>query len=198
MTEKFHILVVCVGNICRSPLAERLLQAGLDQQATQAFEVSSAGTNALVGHEMDSRARRILRDNRGQLHGFKSRQLTSRVLDGQDLVLSMDRSQKSQVLELRPELLDKSFTIREFARVIKRLDHKQIDEEATTDSKNRWIQIVRKAFETRGEALPGYAHDDEVVDPYRQANEVYDEMAAQLLPAISSILQLERRGSVTE
>ncbi|WP_446740540.1 arsenate reductase/protein-tyrosine-phosphatase family protein [Ornithinimicrobium sp. CNJ-824] len=44
-----RILVVCTGNVCRSPLVERLLQQGLDERwGPGAFEVRSAGTGALV------------------------------------------------------------------------------------------------------------------------------------------------------
>ena len=43
-----HILVVCVGNICRSPMAEALLKRELREQ--DGFTVESAGLGALVGH----------------------------------------------------------------------------------------------------------------------------------------------------
>ncbi|MCP5602776.1 protein tyrosine phosphatase, partial [Klebsiella pneumoniae] len=48
------ILVVCTGNICRSPLAERILRKSLPGK-----KIDSAGTNALVGHPADSSAEHI-------------------------------------------------------------------------------------------------------------------------------------------
>jgi len=42
----FRVLFVCIGNVCRSPLGERLLAAKL---RSEAFEVSSAGVGAMVG-----------------------------------------------------------------------------------------------------------------------------------------------------
>ncbi|WP_461170405.1 arsenate reductase/protein-tyrosine-phosphatase family protein [Arthrobacter sp. Z1-15] len=45
----FRILTVCTGNICRSPMAERLLQTGFDEMAPGEFTVASAGTGALLG-----------------------------------------------------------------------------------------------------------------------------------------------------
>ncbi|HSP60467.1 MAG TPA: low molecular weight phosphatase family protein, partial [Ornithinimicrobium sp.] len=56
-----RILVVCTGNVCRSPLVERLLQDGLDERwGTGRFVVRSAGTGALVDHPMDERSAEVL------------------------------------------------------------------------------------------------------------------------------------------
>jgi protein-tyrosine phosphatase len=48
------ILVVCIGNICRSPVAERVLQAALP-----GITVTSAGLGALVGHSADATATEV-------------------------------------------------------------------------------------------------------------------------------------------
>ncbi|MEO8284563.1 MAG: hypothetical protein ABI568_14370, partial [Pseudarthrobacter sp.] len=54
-----RILTVCTGNICRSPVAERLLQAGLEQVKPGAFRVRSAGTRAMVGDPVQPLSARI-------------------------------------------------------------------------------------------------------------------------------------------
>ena len=56
-----RILTVCTGNICRSPVAERLLQAGLDQVLPGGFEVPSAGTRAMVGDPIQPLSADIVR-----------------------------------------------------------------------------------------------------------------------------------------
>ena len=61
MTDMFDsILVVCTGNICRSPIAERFLR-----HALPGMKIDSAGTGALIGHEADESAVKI-----AALHGL--------------------------------------------------------------------------------------------------------------------------------
>src|SRR6476620_12469959 len=70
-----RILTVCTGNICRSPVAERLLQAGLDRMKPGAFEVESAGTRAMVGQPVQPSSADIIRSYGGTPEGFAARQL---------------------------------------------------------------------------------------------------------------------------
>ena len=84
---------VCLGNICRSPMAEAVLRAGLDRAGLgRAVVVDSAGTGDWhVGSRMDSRARAELasRGYDGGLH--RARQVVPRWLAERDLILAMDR-----------------------------------------------------------------------------------------------------------
>ena len=64
------ILVVCVGNICRSPTAERLLK-----QLNPALTVSSAGLGALVGKGADPRAISVAQANNLSLENHYARQI---------------------------------------------------------------------------------------------------------------------------
>ena len=84
-----RILTVCTGNICRSPVAERLLQAGLDQVQPGAFEVRSAGTHAMVGDPIQPPSADMIRTYGGTPDGFAARQLTPKMLRESDLVLAM-------------------------------------------------------------------------------------------------------------
>ncbi|BAS10663.1 putative low molecular weight protein-tyrosine-phosphatase [Arthrobacter sp. Hiyo4] len=119
-----RILTVCTGNICRSPVAERLLQAGLDQVMPGGFEVTSAGTRAMVGDPMQPLSGDIVRTFGGNPDGFVSRQLTSKILRGVDLVLTMTSGHRGEVLQLDASLLKRTFTIREFARMLDVLDER--------------------------------------------------------------------------
>src|SRR5438128_596932 len=65
MTDRFRWLMVCTGNICRSPMAERLAVAGIAQRLgadASRFEVTSAGTFGLEGNEMEPFAAQVLGD----------------------------------------------------------------------------------------------------------------------------------------
>ena len=65
------ILVICTGNICRSPLGERFLRKMLPDK-----RIDSAGTGALVGHAADESASKIAVLNGLTLDGHQGRQLT--------------------------------------------------------------------------------------------------------------------------
>ncbi|HCD4379899.1 TPA: protein tyrosine phosphatase, partial [Klebsiella pneumoniae] len=66
------ILVVCTGNICRSPIGERILQRAFPGKI-----IKSAGTGALVGQNADRQAYNVASQNGLSLDGHKGRQFTS-------------------------------------------------------------------------------------------------------------------------
>jgi protein-tyrosine phosphatase len=94
-----NLLVVCVGNICRSPVGERLLQAALPD-----VTVTSAGLAALVGHEADATAAAVAAANGVSLDGHVSRQLTQELGSGQDLILVMEPGHKHEIAKRFPQL----------------------------------------------------------------------------------------------
>ncbi len=96
------ILVVCVGNVCRSPTAERLLrnyQPGLT--------VESAGLGALVGREADASALEVARERNLSLEGHCARQVTGRMCRSYDLILAMEKRHIHSLCELAPEMRGK-------------------------------------------------------------------------------------------
>ena len=82
------ILVVCVGNICRSPTAERLL---INYQP--ALTVDSAGLGALVGKGADERAASVALEHNLSLDGHVARQVSGRMCREYDLILAMEKRQ---------------------------------------------------------------------------------------------------------
>jgi protein-tyrosine phosphatase len=103
-----RILIVCVGNICRSPIAEHLLRESL--QDTD-IAVASAGLSALVNHPVDSTALAILRRHGHQPHPHSARQLTAELVHEANLVLVMEHSQIQSVIRLAPEARGKTFLL---------------------------------------------------------------------------------------
>ncbi len=87
-----RVLFVCLGNICRSPLAENVFrhlteEAGL----AEAFDIDSAGTGAWhVGEPPDARATRVAEDRGIEMRG-RARQVEPGDLTSFDWVLAMDR-----------------------------------------------------------------------------------------------------------
>ncbi|MCU1517653.1 MAG: low molecular weight phosphatase family protein [Pseudarthrobacter sp.] len=211
-----RILTVCTGNICRSPVAERLLQAGLDQTVPGGFVVTSAGTRAMVGDPMQPTSADIVRTYGGDPEHFVARQLTSKILRGVDLVLTMTSGHRGEVLQLDASLLKRTFTIREFARMLNVLDDRAAEspgaadaadaadaqrapDEATHDGGDHlaahaafWRGLPARAAAVRHLSLPADSAENDIIDPYRRGPEVYRQMEDELAPAIVSILRHAR------
>ncbi|MCC9198028.1 low molecular weight phosphatase family protein [Arthrobacter sp. zg-Y820] len=183
----FRILTVCTGNICRSPMAERLLQAGFDAMAPGEFEVASAGTGALVGSGIEPHVAGFVNVFGGDSTNFASRQLSTNILAGQDLILALSRAHRSKVVELAPGLLRRTFTLRELARLLP-----QVDGQHDVDASQRWTAALSRALRLRS-ANPVGPEEDDVVDPYRRSEEVYQQMVHELAPAVNTLLSWERR-----
>ncbi|BCW41685.1 low molecular weight phosphatase family protein [Arthrobacter sp. StoSoilB3] len=189
--QPFRILTVCTGNICRSPVAERLLQAGLNQVSPGSFEVRSAGTRAMVGEPIQPLSAQIISTFRGTPDDFAARQLTQKILRETDLVLAMTSKHRGEVLQLDASLLKRTFTVREFARMLSVLETRD-GAPATGNIVDFWRDLPARAASVRHLALPSDPTDNDVVDPYRRAEEVYHQMEDQLAPAILGILRFAR------
>lgn len=198
-----RILTVCTGNVCRSPVAERLLQAGLDQVLPGGFEVRSAGTRALVGDPVQPLSADIIHTFGGTSDGFAARQLTGKVLRKVDLVLAMSSAHRGEVLQLDASLLKRTFTIREFARMLDVLQDRegpgvqpgpgmQFTGDRINANTELWRSLPARAASVRHLSLAPEATDNDVIDPYRRSADYYRQMEDELAPAIISILRFAR------
>lgn len=94
------ILMVCLGNICRSPLAHGILQDMVTKRGLD-WEIDSAGTNGFHDGELpDSRSVAVARDHGIDITYQRSRQITSADLDYYDRIYVMDASNYQNVLRL--------------------------------------------------------------------------------------------------
>ncbi|WP_252109650.1 MULTISPECIES: low molecular weight protein-tyrosine-phosphatase [unclassified Halomonas] len=101
-----HILVVCVGNVCRSPVAEAMLRKRLPGR-----QFSSAGLGALVGSQIDANARALAEKDGLEMGDHQARQLTREMLDRADLILVMSDQQRLAVAELSSAALGKTMRL---------------------------------------------------------------------------------------
>lgn len=97
------ILVVCTGNICRSPIGERLLRQKLPSK-----KIDSAGVGALVDHAADSSAIAVADEHGLSLEGHKGQQFTGRLGRQYDLILVMEKQHIEQVTRIAPEARGKT------------------------------------------------------------------------------------------
>lgn len=97
------ILVVCVGNICRSPVGERLLQHRLSERGAS-ISVSSAGIGALVGNAADEDAATVAARNGISLEGHFARQFSHDIGTDNALILVMEPGHKREIMRASPDL----------------------------------------------------------------------------------------------
>lgn len=171
----FTVLVVCTGNISRSPMTELLMRAWSDPRAD--LEVSSAGVGALVGEAMDPAAASVMSQLGLDPSRHRARQFQPAMAATADLVLTAERHHLEAVLEQAPTALRRAFTIKEFARIAPHLQPGQPRE------------VVAQAAALRGLVpRPSDPAEDDVADPHRQPTSVSRETAAQLTVAVRAIL----------
>lgn len=101
-----NVLVVCTGNICRSPYAEAIIR----QQAKH-LSVDSAGLAALVDHDADSTGLGVARGRGIDLSNHKGKQITRALVGKSDLILVMDDEHLRRLHNRYPEARGKSFKL---------------------------------------------------------------------------------------
>ncbi|SFT99763.1 low molecular weight protein-tyrosine-phosphatase [Halomonas saccharevitans] len=101
-----HILIVCTGNICRSPVAAALLQCQLPR-----LTVTSAGLGALVGQPVDAQARQLAEADGLDVDVHQARQLETGMLAEADLVLVMTDGQRQALAKRWPEARGKTLLL---------------------------------------------------------------------------------------
>jgi protein-tyrosine phosphatase len=168
--SQFRVLFVCIGNVCRSPLGERLLASKL---TAEGFEVSSAGVGAMVGSAMTPEAASHLESYGGSADGFLARQLTPAMVTESDLVLTATKAIRSRVLEDSPAALRRTFTVLELAAL---LDVVPADGDPTA--------LVRTAAEERARAA---LDDYDIPDPYGRGDDAHAVAAQAMAAAVDRI-----------
>ncbi|WP_028265281.1 arsenate reductase/protein-tyrosine-phosphatase family protein [Arthrobacter sp. MA-N2] len=190
--QAVRILTVCTGNICRSPVAERLLQAGLNQVLPGGFEVRSAGIRAMVGSPIQPLSADIIRTYGGTPDDFAARQLAQTILREADLVLTMASNHRGEVLQMDASLLKRTFTIREFARMLTALEERGDAAPSGSGYIQQWRELPARASSVRHLVLAATPADNDIADPYNQGAEAYLRMEDELAPALLRILRYAR------
>jgi low molecular weight protein-tyrosine phosphatase len=206
--DTFRVLMVCTGNVARSPLAEQLFSA----RAAAAFQsdsanilVASAGVRALVGYDMTDDARRVARSHGVEAVRHHARQVTSELITAADLVLGANRAHRRFIVETQPRASSKAFTLVEFAHVLRWLGSGQglvppadLHESAAA----RLLSVRDAAARQRGMVPPpGDPSDFDIADPYGAKPAVYDQVGLRIAESVGTITetlqQLTRRTAVT-
>lgn len=177
-----HILVVCTGNICRSPYIERVLAHEL---AGTGISVSSAGTGALVGAPIDPESAKRVRQAGGDAEDFTARQITREMVAGADLIIAADRSHLSSVVPLHPRALRYGFALHDLADLLGAVRPADIH---AAPGENRVASIAAAAIAKRGIVHPRLAGHAGIVDPYRQGPQVFDQMVKEIGTSLPTVI----------
>lgn len=101
-----NILVVCQGNICRSPVAEAMLKQLMPKKSIQ-----SAGLTAMSGHGVDVTAAEFANASGLDVSAHQARQITGELIQWADLILVMSQNQRSQLGKMAPEAMGKTMLL---------------------------------------------------------------------------------------
>lgn len=184
-TETARILVVCTGNICRSPYAQFALSAALARGGIDDVVVSSAGTRAVPASGVAPLMAPLLEAEGIDVSGFSTRQLTRELIAEADLVLTAERAHRREVVILEPPALRRTFTLLQFGRLAPAATPlgRHVAEGSTGD---RLRNLIQRSAAARATVNRGIETDD-VLDPWGGSAEAYRAAAAQMQPAIRSL-----------
>jgi protein-tyrosine phosphatase len=175
------ILVVCTGNLCRSPMAEALLRRRLTQRGIDA-RVGSAGRSA-EGRPASASAVEVMAAEGLDLRGHRSRRTTPQLVAAADLVVAMAREHVRDVVLLAPDALPRTFTLKELVRRGGGLGAR-----ADGESLASWLA---RADAGRGPFdHVGSSSGDDVADPIGRRAAVYERTATELGALVDSLVSL--------
>ncbi|WP_089247449.1 phosphotyrosine protein phosphatase [Asanoa hainanensis] len=199
----FTVLHICMGNICRSPMAERLLALAVQQRLSRvpagtATTVAdglvlshSAGTGGWHdGEEMNPPAARQVRARGGDPTGFAARKLLSEHIDAADLVLTATADQQEYVVALRADAAGRTFVLGEFGRLLPAVDPAALPDGGLTPDGvyARGVALVEAVDAARrgASALPA----DDLDDPWGRGDQTFSRVADEIEETIVPLARL--------
>ncbi|GGX55749.1 protein-tyrosine-phosphatase [Streptomyces minutiscleroticus] len=208
--DTFRILHVSTGNVCRSPITERLTRHALadrlghvvpggcaEGDAIGGLIVESAGTWGHEGAPMEANAETVLADFGADPTGFVGRELLDEHVIRADLVLTATRDHRAQVISMGHSAGLRTFTLKEFTRLVRAIDPATLPplDEGVVE---RARALVRAAAALRGWLLAPTAEADEVYDPYGAPlpffRSVGDEINQALDPVLTALTGVPARA----
>lgn len=167
-----HVLFVCTGNLCRSPMAEALLRRRLDERGTDAVAVTSAGTRAFAG-AATGLAAAVAAEMGGNLGGHHATRAERGLLESADLTVAMTAGHVTDLVHEAPDLAHRVFKLSELARLAGEHEPRGRGESLTAyvarigagRSERPWIQSRT---------------DADVVDPIGEGSTFYRRVAEQI------------------
>jgi protein-tyrosine phosphatase len=183
----FSVLHVCMGNICRSPMAERLLVLDAQQRLAKIdatadlndlLASASAGTGGWhEGEEMNPPAARQIRLRGGRADGFGARKLRIAHLADADLILTATVDQLDYVLALLPAAAGRTFVMGHLSRLLPAVDMSALPPASADPAAfaARAAALVTAADRARGDEQP--LGSDDLDDPWGRGDQTFARVA---------------------
>jgi protein arginine phosphatase len=186
-----HILFVCTGNTCRSPLAEGLCRM-MAKREGMSLDVRSAGVSAMDGSPVSRHSGDILR-TKGAAEGLAgSRFLRKEEINWAHLILTMTMSHKRSVIERHPEAVDKVFTLKEYGlddpAVLRAIAERE-SFLSELELKHALGQPISKEERERLARMNLSIPDFDIADPFGGSRMDYEAAAKEIEAALKGLLR---------
>jgi protein-tyrosine-phosphatase len=170
------ILLVCTGNICRSPIAEGFLRQMLAERGIDGVEVASAGVSGLDGYPAVPEAVDALVERNVDISSHLARRLNRRMAESADLVIAMASGHRDALTRLAPASARRTFTLKELVYLLERLD--EMPGQNRPDE--RMAAAVWAAASLRDQGATRDLTDEDIPDPLGLGPEAFRGVAWQL------------------
>jgi len=170
------ILMICTGNVCRSPIAEGSLRSELAKRfGEQAPAVSSAGTAGWEGSPATPEAVQAADERDLDISGHIARRLTPRMIEEADLLLAMAVQHREAIDRIDPSATARTYTLKELVRLAEHMP--EALEAADPSSLGPRID---QADALRASGFRGNPMDEEIPDPLGMPLETFRAIAWEI------------------
>ena len=170
-----RVLVVCTGNVCRSPIAEGLIRAAFEARMIRDVpEVTSAGTMGWTGSSADPASIQAAREYGIDISGHVARRLDPDEVARATVIIGMAIEHVDAVVSEAPEVRSRVFTLKELVRLVEALP--PVERRGRDPVSNG----VEEAEELRRGGFAGNPHDLEIADPLGMPFEAFRGVAGEL------------------
>ncbi|OZG68567.1 arsenate reductase/protein-tyrosine-phosphatase family protein [Bifidobacterium eulemuris] len=184
-----HIMFVCTGNICRSPMGELLTRRYLERTTVQ---VSSAGTQGLESHAIDPSSKYLMNAVGIDTTSFRSRRLTRQMAESADLILCFEKRQRADIVTLAPNANRYTFLLTDFANMCEYCAKDNLVKGTTIQDR------LRSVISASTLIRPMLPVSQNIADPHRQSFDKFQLAAEQTNAALRTIFASMRKHYVDE